>query len=249
MSGATAYLSAFRTNASAAFSYYSGVFGGSAYVARGSNLTGISDGSLGLLSVWVKATDNFSSIRFLFEDSGYLDISRNTSNILTVVGYSPGAVVVLSLASTVQIDNDGLWHHLLLSWDLGTAGRSYIYIDGVDRTTRTTHTVGGTINLTAGGWGVMANSAGSGIGNAKLSELYFTAPAAWFDVTNSANRDKFFNSSTSKPVDLGANGSTPTGTQPLIYFHNQSPSWGTNLGSGGTFTTTGSVTDGGSDKP
>jgi len=46
-----------------------------------------------------------------------------------------------------------------------------------------------------------------------------------------------------RPADLGSNGSTPTGTQPLIYFNGDAASAGTNAGSGGNFTINGSPTD------
>lgn len=240
-------LSASRSSA-AAWTYYSAVFDGSTtYVAKTSNLTGISDGKIGLISFWVKPGTNFDIEYLLREDSGYFEVIRTGANLVQVNGYNAAASKILDLTSTTQIDA-GTWYWVCVSFDLGTAGRSYIYINGVDRTTRNTHT-NDSINFTSGGWGTAAKSDGSGLIALKLCEYYFTTPAAWFDITNSTNRDKFYNSGTSKPVDLGANGSTPTGTQPLVYFHNQPAPWGTNLGSGGTFTTTGTITDGGSDKP
>ena len=70
----------------------------------------------------------------------------------------------------------------------------------------------------------------------------------WFDTTytdysSEANRLKFFDAF-GYPVDLGSDGSTPTGTQPLIYLNKGFHS-GTNLGSGGNFTPQGTPTDGG----
>jgi len=53
-----------------------------------------------------------------------------------------------------------------------------------------------------------------------------------------------------KPVDLGSDGSTPTGTAPIMYFsrRNGASTWGDNKGSGGTFTQSGTFLAG-SDSP
>jgi hypothetical protein len=53
---------------------------------------------------------------------------------------------------------------------------------------------------------------------------------------------KFF-SAAGKPVALGADGSTPTGTAPRIFFSGDNSSFATNKGTGGSFTLTGSLTN------
>ena len=66
------------------------------------------------------------------------------------------------------------------------------------------------------------------------------------DFSQEENRLKFFDAF-GYPVDLGADGSLPTGNQPLIYMNNDFH-LGSNLGSGGDFTPVNSPTDGGSVK-
>ena len=65
----------------------------------------------------------------------------------------------------------------------------------------------------------------------------------YFDFSVEANRRKFFDA-LGYPVDLGSDGSNPSGDQPHVYlnagFHN-----GTNLGAGGNFTPSNTPTDGG----
>ena len=58
-----------------------------------------------------------------------------------------------------------------------------------------------------------------------------------------SNRLKFLTAS-GEPADLGADGSTPTGTQPLIYLANATATFQNNLGSGGNFTENGALTAG-----
>lgn len=65
-----------------------------------------------------------------------------------------------------------------------------------------------------------------------LGEVYFTNEFLDLDVAE--NRAKFI--SGGLPVDLGSDGSTPTGTQPILYFSGDLSSFPTNLGSGGSFT-------------
>jgi hypothetical protein len=46
-----------------------------------------------------------------------------------------------------------------------------------------------------------------------------------------------------KPVNLGTNGQTPTGTIPAMFFSGDASGFPTNQGTGGAFTLTGSLTN------
>jgi len=61
------------------------------------------------------------------------------------------------------------------------------------------------------------------------------------DLSIEANRRKFIDA-IGKPVDLGVDGSTPTGTAPLIFLSGTTIDWHTNKGSGGGFTEVGALT-------
>lgn len=71
---------------------------------------------------------------------------------------------------------------------------------------------------------------------------FWCAPSQFIDFTIEANRRKFIDAA-GKPVDLGADGSTPTGTAPAIFFSGDHATFGTNKGTGGSFTLTGTLTD------
>ena len=64
------------------------------------------------------------------------------------------------------------------------------------------------------------------------------------DFSSEANRLKF-RDAFGNPVSLGTDGSTPTGTAPAIYMRFDPASQGTNSGTGGAFTKTGTINDGG----
>jgi hypothetical protein len=77
-----------------------------------------------------------------------------------------------------------------------------------------------------------------------MAELFF-APGQFLDFSVQSNRRKF-RSSGGKPISLGADGSTPTGTKPLIYLHlddaETANNFATNRAGNGNLTVTGALT-------
>lgn len=67
--------------------------------------------------------------------------------------------------------------------------------------------------------------------------MYLNA-SEYIDFSVEENRRKFFDVSGSV-VNLGVDGSTPTGSQPEIYLGNDYDTFHQNLGSGGDFTVSG----------
>lgn len=68
------------------------------------------------------------------------------------------------------------------------------------------------------------------------------APGQFIDFSVLGNRRKFVDGS-GKPVDLGTDGSIPTGTAPAIFFSGNASSFAINKGTGGAFTLTGALTN------
>lgn len=233
--------------AATSFTYYSATFTGDDWLSRGAGLTGAADSKLGLLSCWFKFATTGTEEYLLRSTSAWIKVYKSAADRIYVIAAESGASNnVAYIHSSITIDTS--WHHLLVSWDAGTTGRLHMYIDGADVST-IDYEGDYAADWTNSDWGVGALHEGSTPFTGKLCEFYLTTPATWFDITNSTNRDKFFNSGTSKPVDLGSDGSTPTGTAPLIYLKTQPPAWETNSGTGGNFTENGAITDGGADKP
>jgi hypothetical protein len=86
--------------------------------------------------------------------------------------------------------------------------------------------------------GLSGSLAPSGIVNASFAQFYFSLEH--LDITNNTNYAKFYNTHAS-PKFFGANGSLPTGNQPVIYLNNPFGSFQNNLGSGGDFNLNGSA--------
>lgn len=235
-----------KTAGGGAFTYPSAVFDGSQSITRAGTLTGATGNYAKVtLSVWVKPSTNFDIVNFVYEQGGYITIWRTGSNLIQVDAYTQAGVKVVDLNSGISQVDSGTWYHVLVGWDLGTSGARYIYIDGVDCTTPVTFTTSNTVYFGNDPWGFCNNSSGTQAAEAKISELWFSND--YIDLSNSANRAKF-RTAGGHPANLGADG-TAVGMTPLVYFHTPPNNWHTNLGTGGTMTLGGTITDGGADIP
>ncbi len=223
------------------FAYYSAVFDGSSYETRGAEITGLTDGQAGTVSFWLKA----SADGFVFGNGGFHFQVQLSASRVKVLGSTSGDTEVLRL-STGSDQDWSTWHHFAACWDLNSSGTEKVFVDGVDNTFDTTSTEGQTIDYATGDFAIGTRGDTFGRITGSLCELWFTN--TYLDISNSTNLQKF-RTVGGHPEDLGTTGQTPTGTTPLIYMHTQPPGWKTNVGSGGGFTETGTITDGGSDKP
>ena len=197
-------------------------------------LSGLANSQLGLFSMWF-----------------YREAGQNTTTMLTVGGASikflspePGitardntGAVICYLYSSVNPPAG--WHHLLVSYDLSTAGRRQVYLDGTNTTAVVTFTVPTTAQYVTN-WTMIGNEVAAGGYAGSLSQVYFAIPSSYYDISSGGNLAKFWASesgTTGNQVDIGADGSTPLGVQPILYWKGDASSWA-NLGSGGgSFTT------------
>lgn len=227
--------------ASSAFTYSAVRFDSGDFMYKAAALTGIADSKLGLFSAWIKrdASCDASAVvlqigraRIVFANPEYSVQTKDATDTANLFAYKSGTP-----------DTD--WHHLAISWDLGTAGRRNVVLDGTESTAQVTfvdaavdYDAAGTTHVNAvGSYGTGDNLFFTG----DLCEVYFTIPAAYVDLTDSANVQKF-RTTGGKPENLGADGSIPTGTQPLVYLKGDYTGFGVNSGSGGDFTVSGTIT-------
>lgn len=235
------------------FTYYSAIFDGTNdWLSRGANVTGMANGKTGLLSFWIKlgsGTDDTNQyvMTNTFGAFGFMVLRRAFDNSIRIIGCNSGFTEIITLTSNAESVNESSgWVHVLASWDLGTAGRRHLYINGSAQTNVGAFTDDTIVYVVGNNFYVGSNESQSSKLNGILSEVYFTTE--WLDITDSANRLKF-RTAGGLPENLGADGSTPTGTAPLLYFHDEVTGWEVNKGSGGGFTENGTLGDGGADKP
>ena len=167
---------------------------------------------------------------------------RTAGDIFNLGALNSVSTTILDISTAATHITSTTWKHFLASWDLATAGARFIYISDVADLSVTTFT-DDTIDYDAtADWLVGARSAADQKFNGVLAEFFFHT--TYLDISVVANRRKFI-SATSTFVDLGANGSTPLGVQPLIYQRvataAAASTFATNLGSGGDFTITGTL--------
>jgi len=222
------------------------------------SFTAPADSKLFTYSHWIRKDGQDASDGYLFVmwDNGnsrkVLEIKCDATNGVTVIARNSSGTTILSHVTTAELlPPDTFWHHLLVSVDLaqGTAAaRSRIRLDGVDMPDAGTAT-DDTIDFSAAtrisvGGNIAADSVSPDL-QAATNDIYFQ-PAYREDIDTQANREKFRLDSTGDRVDLGSDGSTPSGGQAYIYLHgtqaNPVTDFDNNFGSAGAFATIGSPT-------
>lgn len=209
---------------------------------------GLSNGKEGTFSCWVRLDGgNAAHMKILQFDKettlfNTLDISRNASNKFEVYARDDAETNVLRCVSTSTYTSGATWLHLLISWRL--ASSFHMYVNDVEDGSAPSVYTDATIDYTVPKYlvGVSNYDAPTNKLNGCLAELFFHT--AYLDISSESNRRKFI-SATGKPVNLGADGSTPFGVQPALYLSaadgGAATDFATNLGSGGSFTITGSL--------
>lgn len=223
------------------------------YMSRGAGLTGAADGSKGIFSFWFRMDggDGISN-RIMEARNGLGDLciqfSRTAANKLNFFLRNADTTASLDVTSgTGSLTAGTGWHHAIISWDTNfTAGNKLVklVIDGAtDTPTITDGDAAFNTDYTTSDIFICANTGGSPLFNGCLAEFYFNI-ATYLDVTQAANLAKW-RTAGGKPVDLGADGSTPTGTAPIVFQRvadgGAASSFATNLGTGGNMTITGTL--------
>lgn len=211
------------------------LFDGSDFLSRGADLTGNADGKTGIISVWVYPTETGITNDIYLTDHANFDVRINSANVVEILGANSSGTLILDIESSVSLSVNNLYH-IVASWDLAST-TAHLYINGVDRLVSTTLT-NDTIDYTSANHyiGVLGNTRFKG----EMGQLYGNW-AEYIDLSVAGNLDKFYNGG---PVDLGADGSTPTGTAPLTYLNNPYDTFEQNLGTGGNYSVSGTLAEG-----
>jgi hypothetical protein len=216
-------------------------------LTRGANLTGIANGPRGTVSFWFRLDGgDGTNMRVLADaaSNGLFQVVRNTSNKFTITGFKETTYDnILSLTSTATYTSSQTWMHFLAQWDTST-GVAYMYINNASALAGGAIVNAGNIDFTfSNNYGVGGQTNGTQRWNGCLTELWFSTAVGptQLDISQSANRAKFIDQTTLRPVPLGAKGELPTGSPPLLYLGRDFSNFQTNLGSGGNFTVTGAL--------
>lgn len=215
------------------------------YLTRGGELTGAVESDNFLLSIWFNLTGGDGVEMDIFRSTGSdVNFSREAGNKLAITLRQVGigtSWVARSDNDFTTISNAG-WNHILIAAQLDATPVAQIYLnDAVLAFTNVTGPVDRPISFTGQtDWAVGAFPTGVVKLNGDLAEVW--VDAQFLDISVESNRRKFIDAD-GFPVDLGSDGSTPTGTAPIAFFSGSTDTWHTNDGSGGGYTENGALTD------
>ena len=220
---------------------------------RYTQLSGVSDGPKGTISMWVKFDNASPSSNsgnpwdrvWGSRDNSVNDtvaIYRLTSGAISVRLYDGSFNIILSSNSTSTLTSTTDWYHIYTTWD--TVNELFhVYINGVEETMSSyTFNNNNNVNYTVPYAGFAGDLYGPYQPNtpADWGQIYvnyseYLDPATYLD--------KFI--SNGKPVGLGGDGSLPSGNSPTVYLNGAGGTTKTtNVGTGGAFTQSGTVASG-----
>jgi hypothetical protein len=229
---------------STAYTAYATAFNGSSqYLRRTTDFTGAANSKIILVSLWFKYTTTLNSKAIMYFRIGGLKVAIDF-DVTTLKGmfrdlYNNQAATFTSNATYTE----GQWYHLCISFNSANSAQRAVYLDGASISGLSWSSYSNYEVFLAGyiteGLGVGADVDGNWKWSGALSEVWFSGfETSWFDITNATNLQKF-RSAAGKPVDLGVDGSTPTGTKPLFYLKSPYSSFETNATGRGDFATVG----------
>lgn len=212
------------------------------YLVRYADLVGCADGKKGLLSAWVEFTGGDGVQQtFVRNNAGFFAFYKYTDNHIYIVGVNAAGSLVL-LMKTASTYVAGGRFHISASWDLETAA-AHLYVNDFPDLAANPSLYNSPIDYTRPAWGLFGIDAGGALKvNGEVADFYLNI-AEYLDLSEEENRRKFI-SEDQCPVDLGEDGSLPTGNQPAIFLKGPAWSFPTNRGSGGDLLLVGTLQDG-----
>ena len=222
--------------------------GSTGYLYRTSALTEVSDSKTFSCSFFLQPT-NGSTVQDIVNINTNSGIARlrlyvQNSNTFSLYGYNSSNSVVFSCSVTSPYVSSIGQACIQISIDLTNSAKRNFYINGVAATASWSPYNNDFINLSAqyamlgsATYNAATNPLGSG-----LSEFYFTTE--YIDFSQEANRLKF-RDAFGNPVDLAPQIAAGTLPNPAIYMRFDPANFGKNSGTGGDFTVSGTITDGG----
>ena len=115
--------------------HFDGVTDGD-YLSRGGNLTGVTATKQWSGSFWFRIGAISSAITFYEANNGAANvrITMTSGGQVRLEADNGAGTTILQAWSTISNLDDGIWHHVMWSFDLSDSAKSHIYIDSVDET-------------------------------------------------------------------------------------------------------------------
>lgn len=189
-------------------------------------------------SLWFRRTGGLGSTQVIYSEiNASFRVSIQNGGEIEFRGNDASLTNILQVTTTAAIvDTD--WHHLAFSFDMEDNTKTRIFIDDANAAYTESLFVDAPFRL-QDNENIGSNSDDSLIMTAELSDFWL-AGDVYLDFAEEANRRKFIDED-GDPVDLGSDGSTPTGNAPDIFLSGDIANWHTNKGAGGGYTENGEI--------
>lgn len=208
-------------------------------ITRSSALSGVSDVGTGsfVFSFW---PNQVSTNKYILTVGGtQLQIRFNSSNGLRITATNSGGTTVLSADNSLTITT-GSRYTVFFSFDLSNTSKRYFSVNGNTTTTWDQYTPGATIPYsTRTNWRFFTDGS-TGNYDGRLGEFFFTTE--YIDFPLEANRLKFYDAF-NNPCNLPSAITAATIPTPAIYLRFDPASLGSNSGTGGSFSPSGTFYD------
>ena len=204
---------------------------------------GMSDGPQLTVVLWARQVAAGAMETGIQSSAGFSIASIGGSNGRYIAEINPAGTTYFDFTSNAETLPDGVWTCMMISCDTNFIAGNKLYNlyqgDTDVAVAATDADAAFNIFLSDDPWQIYAASGATW----EIAEVWIDN--TYIDFSVEANRRKFY-SSTGKPVDLGADGSTPTGSQPNTYLSvrpgDVAADFCTNRGTGGNFTQSGTLT-------
>lgn len=196
------------------------------------------------ISMWLKK-DTLGVMRRPFSSNNNdldLRITATDTLYLNFKASGPGDALIFWTSSAAISDTN--WHHFLISADINGADPTNIllYVDDVAQAI-TVNTINDTTMEFDSSSIIIGDDVTSTSWEGDIADFWIDF-GTYIDLSVEANRRDFIDAN-GLPVNLGSDGSTPTGSAPDIFLSGDVDTWHTNKGTGGGFTEIGALTDAG----
>lgn len=201
------------------------------------------------MSFWVKFSSFASSFAIFTGNSSLTsdhEVAYNSGTdrlefiFLDQLGSQVSARHYIANFSTLY--TTGRWYHVLYATDPDTFDDCYISHSNAGTLVETQPTLvrdvwrSDVISHDSDDFRIGANGSNAAIFNGSMFNYWWDQNL--LDISSTSNRRKFIDTS-GKPVDLGADGSTPTGSTPILYLEGGKYTFGQNRGAGDDLTIVG----------
>ncbi len=200
-----------------------------------------------LISIWLRFDDGGSDSsrqNVHYGDGSVMQIMRESDGIFRIATYGPGGQGFrqdIKANTTIGIADGWTWIGICGN---GTVAGNSMFFNNTDVTVNTQQSTSSE-DITIGGY--VGGDDGTNPDHWFVGDLFhfWMHLDGYLDLTTESNRRKFITAD-DKPVDLGADGSTPTGSVPNAYYRvaagAATSTFANNLGSAGNATLTGTLT-------